>query len=93
MGYAIFDLLDSFDLRLDFLLHGMATFSVMALFVWNDVPHLVNSMLLMEVCVRERSTSECCLLSVSHLTYHLYRFHPFSLILFDTNTLLPFGVL
>lgn len=51
MGYAIFDLVDSFDLRLDFLLHGMATFSVMALFVWNDVPHLVNSMLLMEVRV------------------------------------------
>lgn len=51
MGYAVFDLLDSFDLRLDFLLHGAATFSVMGLFVWNDVPHLVNSMLLMEVSV------------------------------------------
>lgn len=50
MGYSIFDLLDSFSLSLDFLAHGAATFSVMALFVWNDVPHLVNSMLLMEVC-------------------------------------------
>lgn len=52
MGFAVFDLLDSFDLRLDFLLHGAATFSVMGLFVWNDVPHLVNSMLLMEVSVQ-----------------------------------------
>lgn len=50
MGYSVFDMLDGFHLRLDFLLHGGATFLVMALFVQNDVPHLVTSMLLMEVC-------------------------------------------
>ena len=50
MGYSVFDMFDGFHLRLDFLLHGGATFLVMALFVENDVPHLVTSMLLMEVC-------------------------------------------
>jgi hypothetical protein len=53
MGYSVFDMFDGFHLRLDFLLHGGATFLVMTLFVENDVPHLVNSMLLMEVCVME----------------------------------------
>lgn len=49
MGFAILDILDGLSIGIDFLLHGMATFSVMAFFISHDKPQIVAPFLLMEV--------------------------------------------
>jgi hypothetical protein len=49
MGYALFDLLDGFTLGPDFILHGAATFCMMAFFVEQDISEVVAPYLIMEV--------------------------------------------
>lgn len=49
MGYALFDLLDGFTLGPDFILHGAATFCMMAFFVEQEMSEVVAPFLIMEV--------------------------------------------
>jgi hypothetical protein len=49
MGYSMFDLFDGFTISIDFALHGLSTFSVMAFFCEHNAPHIIAPMLLMEV--------------------------------------------
>jgi len=51
MGYGIFDIFEATtkSLSKDFLLHGIATFGVMAYFCENDIPEIVLPFLLMEI--------------------------------------------
>jgi len=49
MGYALFDLIDGFTISVDFALHGLATFFLMAYFTEHDLPQFITPMLLMEV--------------------------------------------
>jgi hypothetical protein len=49
MAYSMFDLFDGFTISIDFALHGLSTFSVMAFFCEHNAPHIITPMLLMEV--------------------------------------------
>mmetsp|Transcript_28750 Transcript_28750/g.66777 ORF Transcript_28750/g.66777 Transcript_28750/m.66777 type:complete len:197 (-) Transcript_28750:1701-2291(-) len=48
MGYSILDIVDGVTAGLDFLMHGLATLSVMVFFCAHNKPHLVSPMLIME---------------------------------------------
>jgi len=50
MGYGIFDLAEGMKMaKTDFILHGMATLSIMAYFCEYDVPEIIVPMLMMEI--------------------------------------------
>jgi hypothetical protein len=49
MGYALFDIFESFSHGIDFILHGVATFTIMAYFNELNVGEIIVPMLLMEV--------------------------------------------
>ena len=48
MGYSIFDFLDGLTISIDFVVHGVVTFAVMAFFVEINGPHIMAPMLFME---------------------------------------------
>jgi len=48
MGYSLFDLIDGMTISVDFMLHGLATFAVMAFFLETGTPNFITPMLLME---------------------------------------------
>jgi hypothetical protein len=48
-GYAICDIINGFRLGPEFLAHGIATFSVAAIFNENNASHILTPMLIMEI--------------------------------------------
>lgn len=48
MGYALLDILDGFSIGMDFILHGLATFGIMAFFCEVHAEAIITPMLLME---------------------------------------------
>eukprot|EP00529_Nitzschia_sp_RCC80_P032374 CAMPEP_0113473244 /NCGR_PEP_ID=MMETSP0014_2-20120614/17942_1 /TAXON_ID=2857 /ORGANISM="Nitzschia sp." /LENGTH=217 /DNA_ID=CAMNT_0000366001 /DNA_START=147 /DNA_END=797 /DNA_ORIENTATION=+ /assembly_acc=CAM_ASM_000159 len=63
MGFGVFDIVEGFAHGTDFILHGLATFSVMAYFCVVGVPEIITPMLLMEI-----STINLCLMRASFLS-------------------------
>uniref|UniRef100_A0A7R9ZS59 TLC domain-containing protein n=2 Tax=Craspedostauros australis TaxID=1486917 RepID=A0A7R9ZS59_9STRA len=49
MGYGLFDIAEGLSHGVDFLAHGLATFSIMAYFCYYDVSEIIVPMLLMEI--------------------------------------------
>lgn len=47
-GYSIFDIIDGLSISLDFILHGVVTFTIMGLYCEFDIPHILAPMLFME---------------------------------------------
>lgn len=83
MGYGIFDILDGVGHGLDFLLHGVATFAVMAYFCEYDLAEVITPMLLMEISTPHLSlaksttlfsdTGSAINLGLFTLTFFLFR--------------------
>jgi hypothetical protein len=48
MGYSVLDLLDGLALGVDFVAHGAATLTITGFFIYQDIPHVIVPMLLME---------------------------------------------
>eukprot|EP00934_Nitzschia_sp_Nitz4_P008546 Nitzschia sp. Nitz4//scaffold67_size101165//74513//75538//NITZ4_004536-RA/size101165-augustus-gene-0.15-mRNA-1//1//CDS//3329556495//8536//frame0 len=74
MGYGLFDVVDGFSHGLDFLLHGLATFSVMAYFCEVGKPEVITPMLLMEVSTPHLSLMRCTLLNDTAITINMALF-------------------
>jgi hypothetical protein len=55
MGYSVLDLIDGLSLGPDFVAHGAATLTIMGFFVYQNIPHVIVPMLLMEVRWSPRS--------------------------------------
>lgn len=66
MGFGVFDIIEGFSHGMDFILHGFATFSIMAYFCVVGVPEIINPMLLMEI-----STINLCLMRASFISERL----------------------
>lgn len=59
MGYGVFDIIEGWGHGKDFLMHGLATFSIMAYFCEFDVGEIIVPMLLMEIS----TVHLCCMRS------------------------------
>jgi hypothetical protein len=62
MGFGIFDIIEGFSHGMDFIMHGVATFSVMAYFCELGVPEIIVPMLMMEI-----STINLCLMRATFI--------------------------
>ena len=49
MGYSILDIIDGLSLGIDFLLHGIVTFSIMTMYSWIDKQNFVTPLMVIEV--------------------------------------------
>lgn len=74
MGYGLFDILDGFSHGIDFLLHGLATFSVMAYFCEYDLAEVIIPMLLMEISTPHLALMRMTLFSETSLAINMLLF-------------------
>ncbi|KAG7368893.1 TLC domain containing protein [Nitzschia inconspicua] len=65
-GFGIFDIIEGFSHGMDFILHGLATFTVMAYFCEVGVPEIIVPMLMMEI-----STINLCLMRATFFVDHM----------------------
>jgi len=74
MGYGLFDIVDGITHGIDFLLHGLATFTVMAYFCEYDLAEVITPMLLMEMSTPHLSLMRVSLLSETGLAINMLLF-------------------
>ena len=59
MGYALFDLYDGIFISVDFIIHGAATFAVMAIFIQVNAPQIMSPFLIMETSTIFLNVTKC----------------------------------
>jgi len=71
MGYGLIDMIEGLGHGIDFILHGFATFTIMAYFCYYDVAEIIVPMLLMEISTIHLNFVHASFLSEKALAFNM----------------------